>query len=132
MYNIDNKYKLKNGVIMKLKDLISEVKIYQNNFIKINMAEKFIKEIVGEYGSIENMPRLEFDNDGLFILLDTMMYREFDNKLASIPENEKTFFLTGGTVVDDRKNIKKYYIEFMKVEEDDAETKDSNSDDKVV
>ena len=89
---------------MKLKDLLYEARIFQNNFIKLDIVEDEFKRIFGE-----NTPKIEFDNDGMFIKLDTFTYNEYESA-DTVPH----ISLSDAGVVDEIKNIKKFYIEYTK------------------
>lgn len=89
---------------MKLRDLLNEIKIHQNNFVKIDMVENQLKNIFQE-----DMPKIQFDEDGLYIKLDNFQYREINNNPMD------TFTITDAgfeNEKDEVKNIKKYYIEY--------------------
>lgn len=88
---------------MKLKDLINEVKIYQNNFIKIGMVENDLKTLFPE-----NTPQVKFDTEGLYVVLDTFQFRDYENKRLT------SFILTDAGLFDEMKNTKKYYVEYFK------------------
>jgi hypothetical protein len=103
---------MKMGDSMKLKDLLNETRIYQNNFIKIAMVEDTLKTLFGE-----TPPEIEFDTDGMFIQLDTFMFRNYENGTTDDQTNEQKFYLTDAGFVDELKGIKKYYIEFTKPDE---------------
>lgn len=93
---------------MKLKDLLYETRIFQNNFIKVDMVEDELKKIFKE----DEVPKIEFDEDGMFITLDNFTYRHY-NSIGGFD----SFSLTDGGIVDEINNIKKYYIEFTKQED---------------
>lgn len=95
---------------MKVRDLIVETRIFQNNFIKIGIVEEEIKQIFGE----EEAPKIEFDEDGMFIKMDNFMYRNYETNGGL-----NKFSLTDVGIIDELKNIKKYYIEFTKATEVD-------------
>lgn len=92
---------------MKLRDLLVEARIFQNNFIKVGMVEEELKSVFGE----EEMPKVEFDADGMFIKMDNFKMRDYETAGGL-----KKFSLSDAGLVDEIKNIKKYYIEFTKVE----------------
>jgi len=90
---------------MKLKDLknlLNESRIFQNNFVKIDIVKKELALIF-----VDNFPKIEFDNDGLFIKIDDFTYSKY--KLDEVFDK---FSLSEGIMIDEIKNIKKYYIEF--------------------
>jgi len=93
---------------MKLKDILNETRIFQNNFIKLDIIKNEFKRIFGE-----NTPEIKFDNNGMFIKLDNLSYTEFN---ASDIDN---FSLSDAGIIDEHKNIKKFYIEFIKPLEND-------------
>jgi len=93
---------------MKLKDLLSEVKVQENNFVKVDMVKDELKQIFGE-----DAPKTMFDEDGLYIKLDNFQLRDLDNTPMS------TFSITDTGFENDKdeaKAIKKYYIEYVKTE----------------
>lgn len=102
---------------MKLEDLILEVRVFQNNFIKVDMVTDELKKIFKN----EKVPQVKFDEDGMFILVDNFIYRNFLQEGVF-----NTFSLVDAGIVDEIKNIKKYYIEFIKKEvKDDTTMKDN-------
>ena len=60
---------------MKLKDLLFEVRIFQNNFIKVDMIKDELKMIFNN----TDVPEISFDADGMYIAMDNFKLREFDN-----------------------------------------------------
>lgn len=87
---------------MKLREL-NEVKVFQNNFIKVGMVEDALKMLFPE-----NTPSVKFDEAGLYIVLDSFDFRDYENKKMG------SFTLTDAGIFDERKNIKKYYVEYFK------------------
>jgi len=93
---------------MKLKDLLNEVVVQPNNFIKINMVKKELGLIFGE-----DAPKPAFDEEGMYIKMDNFLYREIENN----PMDNFTLTDAGfENEKDEMKNIRKYYIEYIKVD----------------
>lgn len=88
---------------MKLNDLINEVKVFKNNFVKVDMAEQAIEKLFPE----ESI-KIDYDDDGMFIVLDTFQFRDYENTGMG------AFSLSDGGIVDEINNTKKYYIEYVK------------------
>ena len=86
---------------MKLRELLFENRIFQNNFIKISMVEEELKRIF-----TDEKPQIKYDENGMFILMKNSLYR--NDRIFS------KFSLSDGGIEDEKKNIKKYYIEFTK------------------
>lgn len=105
---------------MKLKDLINEVRIFQNNFIKIDTVKDKLKEFFGE----ENMPEIGFDDKGMFVKIKM----ELTTREEEIIDSLDFFTLTDGIVVDEMKNIKKFYIEYTKAPEINPEPTDDSEE----
>ena len=100
---------------MKVIDLINEVKVHQNNFIKIDMVDKELGLVFGE-----DAPKTSFDDEGMYVKMNNFLYREIENNpMDSFTltdagfENEK----------DEISNTRKYYIEYTKI--DKVETIDT-------
>jgi len=92
---------------MKLKDLL-ETKIYPNNFIKIDMVKNELERIFNS-----EAPEINFDDDGLYIKLDNFNLRELENN----PMNKFSITDAGfENEKDEVKGIKKYYIEYTKID----------------
>jgi hypothetical protein len=89
---------------MKLRDLILEARIFQNNFIKISLVEEELNMIFDE----DETPKIKFDEDGMYIEMDNFLYRNYE-----IGGGLQKFSLSESDVVDEVKNIKKYYIEYL-------------------
>jgi len=93
---------------MKLKDLLNEVVVHQNNFIKIDMVEKELGLIFGE-----DAPKPAFDENGMYVKMDNFLYREIENN----PMNSFTLTDAGfENEKDEIKNTRKYYVEYTKVD----------------
>lgn len=90
---------------MKLKDLLFEVRIFQNNFVKIEMVENELSTLFSE-----KVPEVKFDDSGLYITIDNFQYRDME-----MNGGFKKFSLTDAGLVNEVKNIKKYYIEYVAV-----------------
>ncbi len=90
---------------MKLKDLLFEVRIFQNNFIKVDMIKDELKMIFNN----NDIPEISFDTDGMYIAMDNFKLREFDNYGGF-----KKFSISDAGLINHVKNIRKYYIEFIK------------------
>lgn len=90
---------------MKLKDLLFETRIFQNNFVKVEMIQD---ELIVLFP--ENTPEVKFDDKGMYIAIDNFQYRELETKGGF-----KKFFLTDSGLVNEIKNITKYYIEFAAI-----------------
>jgi hypothetical protein len=88
---------------MKIHDLIMEVRIFTNNFVKISMVEDELKVI------FDDTPTIQFDENGMFIILNTFQFREYEMK-----ESFKNFFLSDAGIIDEIKNTSKFYIEYNK------------------
>jgi len=102
---------------MKLKDLfkkenkLNEVNVFQNNYIKVQMIEDNLKKIF-----VDNVPPIKYDDTGMYIKLDNMLYREIENNPM------ETFQLTAAgfeNEADQAKGLKKYYVEYIKIEKND-------------
>ena len=74
---------------MKVRDLILEARIYQNNFIKVDIIEDELKRIFSAesddppaaYGVKEkSIPKVNFDADGMYITMDKQLYALFMQK----------------------------------------------------
>lgn len=96
---------------MKLRELINEVNIFQNNFVKIEMVQDELKKVFGD-----EAPKIKFDEDGLYITMDNFLFREYENNPLD------SFTLTDAGMIDEVKNIKKYYVEYVKVEKTETPT----------
>jgi len=105
---------------MKLKDLL-ETKIYPNNFIKIDMVKNELERIFNS-----EAPEVKFDDDdGLYIKLDNFTLRELENN----PMNKFSITDAGFENEKDEVNgIKKYYIEYMKIDKFQAPTASENNE----
>lgn len=90
---------------MKLKDLLFEVRIFQNNFIKVDMIKDELKMIFNN----TDVPEISFDVDGMYIAMDNFKLREFDNYGGF-----KKFSISDAGLINHVKNIRKYYVEFIK------------------
>ncbi len=88
---------------MKLKDLLFEVRIFQNNFVKVEMVTNELSSLFSE-----KVPKVEFDDNGLYITIDNFQYRELE-----MNGGFKKFTLTDAGLVNEVKNIKKYYLEYI-------------------
>ena len=88
---------------MKLNDLINEVKIFKNNFVKVSMVEAALKKLFPE-----ETPKILFDDNGMYVILDTFQIRDFENNGLG------SFSLSDAGIVDEIKNTKKFYVEFVK------------------
>ena len=107
---------------MKLRELLSETTIHQNNFVKIDMVGKELEEIFGE-----DAPKINFDEEGLYIKMDNFLMRYYEgNPMNSFTLTDSVF----DNEKDEVKNIKRYYVEYTKIEkvettteEDEIETK---------
>lgn len=106
---------------MRLRDLILEVRVFQNNFIKVDLVEEELKKI---FAQAENIPKVNFDKDGMFITMDNFTLREYDNFYG---DDELTkFTLTDAGVVDEKNNINKYYIEYTVIPKEEEEEKEGD------
>lgn len=103
---------------MKVKDLIYEVRIFQHQFVKTDLIKNELFIIFGN-----DLPVIDFDDSGLFIIMDNFQIRDYENSFAGKPIEERKFFLSDGGVIDEIKNIKKYYVEFTRPIKDDNEQK---------
>lgn len=88
---------------MTINDLISEAHIFKNNFVRIDMATEAIKQLFPE-----NTPKIQFDEDGMYIILDTFQFRDYSDTGMG------AFTLTEAGIADEIKNTKKYYLEYVK------------------
>lgn len=88
---------------MKISDLINEVKIFQNNYVRVDMAKKALEKLFPE-----NTPNIMFDEVGMYIVLDNFAFRDYENGSLG------AFSLSEDGIVDEIKNTKKYYLEFIK------------------
>jgi len=97
---------------MKLKDLLNEVTVHQNNFVKIDMVEKELEEIFGD-----EAPKIKFDEEGLYIRMDNFLMRDYESN----PMNSFTLTDSGfDNDKDEVKNIRRYYVEYTKIEKDET------------
>lgn len=88
---------------MKLKDLlITENGIFQNNYVRVNMVEDALQKLFPN-----DEIAIEFDENGLFIILDDFQFREYETQGLT------GFKLTLSGLFDEIKNTKKYYIELI-------------------
>jgi hypothetical protein len=110
---------------MKLKDLLNEVRIFQHNFIKTDVVGNELKMIFGD-----EAPAIEFDNDGLFIIMDIFQTRKYEESFEGIDIEDRKFFLSDGGFMDDLKSTKKYYIEFTRPLDDEEDTPGEDSEEK--
>jgi len=109
---------------MKLRDLLNETRVFQNNFIKVDMVEDELKKIFKN----EKTPKIKFDEDGMFITVDNFTYRHYFQE-----NNFNTFSLIDAGLIDEIKNIKKYYVEFNKVKpEEEIEDGEESSNEEGV
>jgi len=114
---------------MKISDLLLEVRLYQNNYIKIGIVEDELKKI---FSTSDNVPKINFDDDGMFIILDNFeqnAYEAYKNANANKPSEETAapeenkdantstaiFELTDVGIFNQLNNTKKYYIEYIKI-----------------
>lgn len=88
---------------MKITQLLKEVKLFKNNFVRISMAETAIAKLYPT-----ETPKINFDDLGMYIILDTFQIRDYEN----IGMNG--FTLSEAGIVNEIKNLKKFYIEYIK------------------
>ena len=88
---------------MKISDLINEVKIFKNNFVRVGMAEEAVKKLFPE-----ETPKIEYNETGMYIVLDNFKFRDYENIGMG------AFSLTDAGIVDEIKNTKMYYVEYTK------------------
>lgn len=92
---------------MKLNELINEVSIHRNNFVKMMRVQTAIDKLYPEQETIER-PTIKNDSEGIYITLDKIqMLSYINNGLGG-------FLLMNDIYVDNYKNIRKYYIEYNK------------------
>ena len=104
---------------MKLRDLITEARIFQNNFIRVGMVEEEFKRI---FADKQVNPKIDFDTNGMFVILNNFAFADFENM-----KSNDQFTLVDGGVDDEIKNTRKFYIEFIKAEEVAPEVADGDS-----
>ena len=88
---------------MKLKDILFETKVFQNNFIKIQIIQDELKNIF-----MNRTPEIKFDSNGMYIALNQFELRTFESEKKS-----DKFTLEDAGYIDDIKGIKKYYVSFI-------------------
>lgn len=100
---------------MKLKELllVTESRIFPNNFVRINIVEAEFKRIFGD----GEAPKIKFDDSGMYVILDTFAKRMFD-----AAETDEKFTLSDAGLIDEIKNTNKFYIEFIKAEDTEDQT----------
>lgn len=101
---------------MKLKDLLFEARIFGNNFIKINMIENELSRIF-----VEDKPKIQFDENGLYIMLDIVQFKMIEQN----PFMDK-FALSEPEIKSDGENVKKFYIDVISI--NDEEPKEPTSE----
>lgn len=122
---------------MKVRDLLLEVRLFQNSFIKLDIVETELKKV---FSQSDTIPKIAFDKDGMFITIDNFALREYENyyaqsKLNTPPTDnpsdtppdttvkspeittDRPFTLSYAGVIDEIKNVRKYYIEYIKIPE---------------
>lgn len=92
---------------MKLNDLLNEVSIYRNNFVKVMMVQSAIDKLYPT-DEISERPTVKNDNNGLYVTLDNIQMLNY------IKNGLDGFLLIDDKYVDDYKNIRKYYIQYNK------------------
>jgi len=100
---------------MKLTDLLNEVRIYRNNFVKVMMVQTAIDKLYPANETSER-PTIKNDSEGIYITLDNIQMLKF------VKNGMDSFLLVDDKYTDDYKNIKKYYIEYNKTIEAPKET----------
>lgn len=88
---------------MKLIDLLNEVNVFQNNFVRVDMAVEAIEKLFPE-----ETPKIQYDKNGMFIVLDSFQFRDYEDNGLGV------FSLTDSGIRDEIKNTKKFYIEYVK------------------
>jgi len=104
---------------MKLSDLLNEVNVFKNNFVRADMAVEAVEKLFPE-----ETPKIQYDEKGMFIILNNFQFRDYENTGMG------SFSLTDGGIQDEIKNTKKYYVEYVKVEAT-VDTTDQTDEDKV-
>ena len=94
---------------MKLRDLIAEARIFQNNFIRVGMVEEEFSRI---FSDSQVTPKIDFDTNGMFVVLNNFQFADFENM-----KSNDQFVLVDNGVDNEIKNTRKFYIEFIKAEE---------------
>lgn len=94
---------------MKLRDLIVEARIFQNNFIRVGMVEEEFNRI---FSDSQVKPKIDFDTNGMFVVLNNFQFADFENM-----KSNDQFVLVDNGVDNEIKNTRKFYIEFIKAEE---------------
>jgi hypothetical protein len=106
---------------MKISELINEVKLFKNNFVRVSMAEAAIKKLFPE-----ETPKIQYDDQGMYIVLDTFQARDYENTGMGV------FSLSDAGIADEIKNTRKYYVEFVKQVETSAPTETDDNNEEVA
>jgi len=108
---------------MRLRNLLIEARVFQNNFIRVSMIEEEFNRI---FQGQENIPKLEFDENGMYTVVDNFFSRQLESNL-----NTDVFSLSDGGFVDQIKSKRKLYIEFTKIDAVEQPTKNDQADEET-
>ena len=116
---------------MKVSDLILEVRVFQNNFVRIGIIEKELEKLFDTSdeppeisGQPSNIPTVDFDKDGsgMYIIMNNATLRKFENL-----DGLNKFTLTDTGIVDEDNNTK-YYIEYIEPPEEEEKVEDGSEE----
>lgn len=105
---------------MRLRNLLIEARVFQNNFIRVSMIEQEFNRI---FQGQENIPKLDFDENGMYTVVDNFLSNQLESKL-----NTAVFSLSDGGFVDQIKSKRKRYIEFTRIDALEQPTKNDQAE----